>query len=326
MTTFTNLCLFLIILFLYIHIIHQLKKSEDLEIYEMDYTTNIHLQEVCDIKQPVLFEYQSISPDFFDKITIEHLLEKSKEGLCDVKVKEINDYWKEDVDDTIDYVCIPIQSSQTLMNSDTLSNYFTENNNDFIEDSGFAKEFQKNNEFLKPTMTLQTKYDVCMGSKNTVTPLRYHTEYRRFLCVNSGKIHVKMTPWKSSKYLYQIRDFENYEFRSPINVWKPQKKYLNEMDKIKFLEFDVRSGYVLNIPSFWWYSIKYSEEPDTLVCGFTYNSIMNCVTNLPNWGLYFLQQHNIKKRLTKTLNIENNENETTENIVDVDLHRTEEIS
>ena len=33
----------------------QFKKSEDLEIYEMDYSTNAHLQDVCDVRQPVLF-------------------------------------------------------------------------------------------------------------------------------------------------------------------------------------------------------------------------------------------------------------------------------
>jgi hypothetical protein len=53
-----NIIIFLLVLFLYIHITHQLKTSEDLEIYELDYTTNQHLQEVCDIKQPVLFEFK----------------------------------------------------------------------------------------------------------------------------------------------------------------------------------------------------------------------------------------------------------------------------
>lgn len=36
--------IFILILFLYIHINDQYKKSEDLEIYEMDYTSNMELQ------------------------------------------------------------------------------------------------------------------------------------------------------------------------------------------------------------------------------------------------------------------------------------------
>jgi len=298
MSTILNILLFIIILFLYIHITHQLKKSEDLEIYEMDYSSNTHLQEVCEIKQPVLFEYKSINPEFFENLNIDSL---GNIGTNDLKVKEIADYWNSD--EAVDYVVIPFQSAQTLISSDTHSSYFSENNEDFIEETGIVKEYAGNDTFLKPTTCLQTKYDIMMGSKSMVTPLRYHTCYRQYICVNSGKIHIKMTPWKSKKYLYPIYDYENYEFRSPINVWTPQKKYMHEMDKIKFLEFDVIEGSVLYVPPYWWYSIKYSEEP-TLLCGFTYNSVMNCVANAPNWGLYFLQQHNIKKKMTKTIDFD----------------------
>ena len=55
MSSIVNIILFVIVLVLYLHIVHQLKTSEDLEIYEMDFTTNTHLQEVCDVKQPVMF-------------------------------------------------------------------------------------------------------------------------------------------------------------------------------------------------------------------------------------------------------------------------------
>jgi hypothetical protein len=292
-----NIILFFIVLFFYVHITQQFKKSEDLEIYEMDYSNNTNLQEVCDIKQPVLFEYKSLNPKFFENVshsTIENV------DSNDIKIKEIQDYWNND--DSVDFVIVPIQSAKTLIDSDTHSSYFSENNDDFIEDASLVKDYHSNDTFLKPTSCLQTKYDILMGSKGVYTPLRYHTYYRQFLCVNSGKISIKMTPWKSTKYLYPIYDYENYEFRSPINVWNPQKKYRHEMEKIKFLEFDVTEGYVLYLPPFWWYSIKYSDEP-TLISGFTYNSIMNCVANIPNWGLYFLQQHNIKKKITKTIDL-----------------------
>lgn len=300
MSTILNIAIFILVLCIYMHIVHQLKKSEDLEIYELDYVSNVNLQEVCDIKQPVLFEYQSIAPRFFDNVSLENL--ESRAGSHDIKIKDIQDYWN--TDESVDYVILPYSGGNALMKSDTQSIYFTENNDDFVEDAGLSKFFQDNDEYLKPYMTLQTKYDMMTGSSKTYTPFRYHTEYRKFLCVMSGKIRVKMTPWKSNKYLYPIRDFDNYEFKSPINVWKPQRKYLNEMDKIKFLEFDVNAGFVLYVPPYWWYSVQYSENPDNLVCGITYNSIMNCVANIPNWGLYFLQQNNIQKKLVKTLEME----------------------
>jgi hypothetical protein len=300
MTFYLNILLFLIILFLYIHIVHQYKRSEDLEIYEMDYSSNEHLQEVCDVKQPVLFEYQSVAPEFFSKVTYDTLSETLYSNI-DIKVKDINDYWNND--DSIDYVILQYQTGTNLMRTDPNSKYFTENNQDFLEDSGLLKTFQSNDTNIKPGFTAISKYDICTGSKESVTPLRYHTYNRHFLSVNTGKISVKMTPWKSTKYLYQNKDFENYEFRSPINVWKPQKKYMHEMDKIKFLEFEVLEGHMLFIPPYWWYSIKYTSENDSLVCGFTYGSIMNCISNSPDITKYYLQQHNIKKRIAKTLEI-----------------------
>lgn len=299
MNTYIHILIFLIILFLYVHISNQYKKSEDLEIYEMDYSTNEHLQEVCDIKQPTLFEYKTHNPEFFENIDFDKIVETS--GSLDVKVKTNEDYWAGA--DSIDFVVLPLQSATTLMTTDTHAKYFTENNYSFIEDAGLESAFVENDIFLKPSFTAQTKYDIGVGSPNAVTPLRYHTGFRHFICVTSGKIRVKMTPWRSHKFLYPIMDFDNYEFFSPINVWKPQKKYLHEMDKAKFLEFDVLAGYVLYVPPYWFYSIQYPQESGTVVCNITYNSIMNCTANLPNWCKYYLQQSNTTTRVTKTLNI-----------------------
>lgn len=312
MNTLIHFLIFLFVLFLYIHVTAQFKKSEDLEVYEMDYSSNIHLQEVCDIKQPILFEYKAVCPEFFEKVSDETLFGDG--GIAcdsfDLKIKETGDYWLENTD-TVDYVVLPFKSSHTLLSTDTNSRYFTENNHEFVEDAGLSIPFELNDKYFKPSMTVQTKYDICMGSKGAYSPLRYHTYYRDFRCVVSGKITVKMTPFKSTKYLYPIDDYDNYEFWSPVDPWKTQKKYLHEMDKIKFLEFDVFAGNVLYIPPYWWYSIQYNEN-DTVVCGFIYNSAMNCLSNSVNWGRYFLQQSNIKKNVVKTIDMKEHESEHIE--------------
>jgi len=324
MIFYLNILIFLIILFLYIHIVHQYKRSEDLEIYEMDYSTNEHFQEVCEVKQPVLFDYRSVNPEFFEKLTYDSVCEP-KHANSDIKVKDINDYWESD--DAVDYIVLPFQTGTNLMRTDPKSKYFTENNQDFLEETGLLKTLQACDSDIKPSLTAISKYDICTASKDTVTPLRYHLSNRHFLCINSGKIRVKMTPWKSTKYLYQNRDFENFEFRSPINVWKPQKKYMHEMDKIKFLEFEVLEGHMLFIPPYWWYSIKYTSETDSILCGFTYSSVMNCISNSPELMKYYIQQTNIKKRMTKVLEIQETlEKNTLENdeIVDESKENNED--
>ena len=306
MQNYLSFIIFGIILFLYIQIINHYKRSEELEIYEMDYINNAHLQEVCNMKQPVIFSYVTIFPEFTESISISNITHKC--NSTEIKVKDINDYWREvsSTNDSkyyepIDYFMLPFTSSHSFMKSDAKSLYFSENNSDFIEETGLDKQFQDFNYYLKPNFIIYTKYDICIGSIQTVTPLRYHTDYRKFLIVSQGKIHVKMTHFKSSKYLKLIKDYDNYEYRSSINVWNPQEKYLNDMSKIKFIEFDVFAGQILYIPPYWWYSIRYSNDPNTVLSSISYNSITNVLANAPDICRYILQQQNIQQTPVKKM-------------------------
>ena len=275
---------------------NQYKISEDLEIYEMDYSNNVHLQEVCEIRQPVLFQFNSIHSHLFQDISPKNI---AKYGSYDVKLKDLHDYTNGDTVDTVDAFTISLNNTIKLMENDNIAHYFSENNEDFLEETGLIKSIKSMDEFLKPLFNVNTKYDLMFGSPNAVTPLRYHNNYRQFLCVVSGKIHVKMTPWKSSKYLHPIKDYDNYEFRSPIHPIAPLAQYITDFEKTKFLEFDVSEGFILYIPPYWWYSIQYTCEKPTFVCGVSYNTVMNCISNVHDLGLYWLQQQNITKKITK---------------------------
>ena len=46
---------FVIVLFVYIHIYHNVKVSNDLEVYEVESPSKDRLEEICDIRQPALF-------------------------------------------------------------------------------------------------------------------------------------------------------------------------------------------------------------------------------------------------------------------------------
>jgi hypothetical protein len=328
MNFFLHILIFIIVLLTYIHVMHEYKTSEDLEIYEFDYKDNTYLQEVCELKQPAIFSLNEIIPEFYGNINSDILDEFTESEL---KIKETNDYWIENA--SIDYILLPCQSSINLMKTDTHNNYFTEENENFILETSFASHYNAMDSLLKPPFSVNTTYDIMTGAEKSATPLRYHMNSRKFLSVNSGKIRVKLTPWKSSKYLYPIKDYECFEFRTPINIWKPQRKYFHEMDKMKFLEFDVSQGKTLYIPPYWWYSIQYSND-STIVCSCTYSSITNYIANCKDIGLYYLQQSNTKTKITKTIDLDNINNSeklndtTSENIKDdeiinSDIHKSD---
>ena len=54
-----GLFIFCLVLFLYLHIQFHLKTSNDLEMYEVDQASKDKLEEVCDIRQPVLFDFDN---------------------------------------------------------------------------------------------------------------------------------------------------------------------------------------------------------------------------------------------------------------------------
>jgi len=126
-----HIIIFIIILFLYVQITHQYKRSEDLEIYEMDYTSNQYLQEVCELKQPILFEYGSIHPDYFEAIRLDTLNVSNEH---DIKVRESADFYNES--ENLDFIVLPFQNCQQLLTTDTKAAYFTEMNDDFLTESG----------------------------------------------------------------------------------------------------------------------------------------------------------------------------------------------
>jgi hypothetical protein len=148
-----------------------------------------------------------------------------------------------------------------------------------------------------------------MGSKDTCTPFRYEINYRNFFLLTQGTAQIKMAPPHSTKYLYPNYDYENFEFRSPVNPWSPQPKYIADFDKMKCLEFTLTPGKTLFLPAYWWYSIKFVNSDTSISC-FRYRTYMNNIAILPYIGLHALQIQNVKRNVAKKIDINelNNDN------------------
>ncbi len=200
-------------------------------------------------------------------------------------IKEPEDYHS---DRPVNTVVIDLAAAESLVKTDTSSKYYSNQNQSFIYETGLDKYFKQLDKYLQPMFSVFSKYDVLFGSAGTATPLTYHTYERRFIYVNGGKISVKMTPWRSNKYMVVNKDYENYEFTSPLSVWNPQDKYRAGFQKMKFLDFVVHSGNILYIPPFWYYSIKI-EDDDGLIYTVDYGSPMNVLSNTINLGHYFYE-------------------------------------
>ena len=223
---FIAIFIFCVVLFLYLHIQYHLKTSDDLEVYTIERPSKDTLEEICNIRQPVVFDFQN-----------DRLLEScnlatldDNYGAFDIQVRD-----NTNKDDTTElYLPFLLKEAINIFSQDKNEKYISEKNQDFLKETGAVKNYSYNDAFLRPPLVSKCIYDFMTGSIGSKTPLRYNLNYRNFYYVTSGKINIKLIPPHSSKYLYPIKDYDNFEFRSPVNVWSVQPEYKADFDKVKF--------------------------------------------------------------------------------------------
>ena len=283
-----NLLVFCLVLFVYLHVYFHFKVCNDLEVYEIDELSKDKLEEVCDLRQPVIFKYMN---DNMLKLCIRNTIEQTY-GAFEVKVRNLTDIIGND-----DEMYIPISFTSALaaIKEDVDKKYLVEKNDEFLEETAMNKIFKYNDAFIRPPMVSNCMYDILFGCDGLRTPFRYDVNYRNYYMVTEGEVRIKLAPPKSAKYLYQHTDYENFEFCSQVNPWDVQKQYRNDFAKIKCLEVIVKRGYMIYIPAFWWYSIEFGKGSS--VASFKYRTYMNTVAILPKLCMQMLQSQNIKHRI-----------------------------
>jgi hypothetical protein len=291
MKLFIAFFIFCIVLFIYLHIQFHLKTSNDLEVYEVEQASKDKLEEICDLRQPVIFSFDN-----------DRILQTNKTYISDnyhafeIKIRNTGSNENEI------YMPLPLHSAIKLFDEDKESCYFSENNTDFLQETGTIKNLQYNDEFIRPYMVSNCNYDIMMGTENCCTPFRYELNYRNYFLVTEGTVQIKMTPPKNTKYLYTTYDYENFEFRSPVNVWNVQPHYVADFDKMKCLDITLEKGKTCHIPAYWWYSIKFGKN--ACVSCFRYRTYMNNVAISPHIGMYALQIQNVKRDVVKKIDVE----------------------
>jgi len=271
--------IFCLILFFYLHIYYHLKTSDDLEVYTLSMPSKDKLEEICSVRQPVLFPFKNeLITNTFSLLSLE-----KNQGVFDINIRKKGD----DL-----YLPILLKSAIKLFKNDKGEEYYSENNQDLLQETGLHKILRNNDYFLRPPMVSSCVYDYCSGSLNCQTPLRYSLNYRNYLYVTEGNIKIKLISPIYTKYLYEDKDYDNFEFNSPINPWNIQDEYKTEFNKVKFIEIELKKNDIIYIPAYWWYSIQYMKSTSLLM--FKYRTYMNTVAIFPHILIKTLQKLNMK--------------------------------
>jgi hypothetical protein len=306
-------------LFFYLHIQFHLKTGEDLEIYEIEQASKDRMEEICDLRQPVLFDCDEDINKIIQTTNKSVLLDNYP--VFEVKIRDKFEPTNSSVEL---YLPLPLHIACKLFNDDPNTTYFSENNMDFLTETGVIKNMTYNDEFLRPRLVSNCNYDIMFGSSGLETPFRYELNYRNYFVVTQGSLSVKMSPPKSTKYLYPINDYENFEFRSPINPWNPQPNFKADFGKIKCLEIVLSPGKFLFIPAYWWYTFKFSEN--TSVSCFRYRTYMNNIAICPTIAMYALQNQNVERKIAKNIELKKIDANTDTNTNTVTNETTDTVT
>lgn len=281
--------IFMVVLFCYVHIYDNYNTSNDLEVYEIDKGSKDKLEEICNLKQPFLFNFDEtviINTNLYGV--------NAHNNAFEINIR-VNETEESEDNYSSNELLVPLilEKAKELFDKTDTTTYFTEDNHEFLNESGLIKHIKYNDSYLRPYMVTNCFYDILSGSVNSYTPLRYDINNRNYYLVTNGYIEITLIPPKYSKYLHQYTDYELFEFKSPINVWDIQPKYKNDYNKSKSIQFTINTGKMLYIPPYWWYSIKFNKNSS--ITTMKYRTCMNNVSILPNIILHYLQLYNIKR-------------------------------
>ena len=172
---FITFFIFCIVLFLYLHINYHLKTSNDLEIFTIDRPSKDKLEQICDVRQPVVFNFNN--ERLLQSCTLTSL--DDNYGAFDVNLIDVTN----NDDNSELYLPFLLKEVLNIFREDKSKKLISENNSDFLKETGAIKNFTYNDSFLRPPLVSKCMYDLMTGCVGSKTPLRYNLNYRNYFYV-----------------------------------------------------------------------------------------------------------------------------------------------
>ena len=129
-----GLFVFCVILFFYLHVHFHLKTSNDLEIYEIEQASKDKMEEICDLRQPVLFDCDEDTEKITKTTSQSYLLDNYP--IFEVKIRET--VTSEKAEENM-FLPLPLHVATKLFKEDKNATYYSEGNLDFLVETGAQK-------------------------------------------------------------------------------------------------------------------------------------------------------------------------------------------
>jgi hypothetical protein len=266
---------FIVVLFVYIHIQFQLSHSQEKDVYVLDVPVTIPIEEIFELKQPVVMHLhdQSLTGDLTKNILSEHF-PKFDMSVYD-NTREV----------THAHILSSCSATQELFNDDNESRYYTEKNYNFVNTippNNIFKGIIQKHQLFEPPLCSRKLFDIMFGSHNSTTSTQYSIMYRNIFTVTKGNLCVKMIhPNLAREHKITVKpNYTDMSFFAEGNIDLWGDKY------DETIELVVKEGETFSIPPYWLYSFRYEHE--TFVTCSYFNSYMTEIATLPHTVLYWI--------------------------------------
>ena len=255
MKSIVYITIFLLCIVLYIHIYYHLKVSDEENIFEIDYTDKVNLEEVCDLRQPFTMEIEN---------TLNMKSEQLKSRLNIVHQKRQKEEKGTTENDDAD-------KSDKNEDNDIVTKIYSEHNKEILSDETIQTSIKSFEKLIIPEFTIQNVYDILVSDENFSTPFVSNFNHRNYLYFSEGNATIQFV---SHKHNDKLEHHIDYELLQKVSTDVPSR-----VKGVTIKSINVKAGEFVYIPPRWWYSINFKSR--SLVVKFQYKTLMNVIAHTP---------------------------------------------
>ena len=178
-----HLSVFIIVLIVYLHVQKHFRTACGTDVFELDGIIKSRIDDVLDLKQPVVFRtYIDISPEE-EEVNIHAILQKHS---------NIDIYVVDAIKNT--RVASSIGSFAKLQQTAKDMHYYSDGNQNAI--NRLPKEMREwittHHKLITPSLTSLTHYDMLFGTEGCVSPIHRYVAHRSHFTVTNGTMEAKL--------------------------------------------------------------------------------------------------------------------------------------
>jgi hypothetical protein len=177
-----HLCVFIVVLISYLHIQSHFRSASGSDVFELDGVIEARIDDVLDLKQPVVFRSRTDAA-LEEDLNLYALLQTHPDA--DVSVADAVKGTR---------VTSSLDSFAKLQQSATDVHYYSDGNDGVVQ--GLSVEIRARiaayHVLLVPSLTCATRYDLMFGTDGCVSSLRRHVAHRSYFTVMNGTVDAKL--------------------------------------------------------------------------------------------------------------------------------------